>query len=239
VAAIATYLWLISLPCLFLLYRGLWKRKELTTEERLLAWFGIVLLMVSVGFQAMDWLSITPVFLLPYASSVGYVLAIVAVVLLAVFVVIHRRTAFRAEIVGEKNVQLGESLRLRVWYKGQLQRGLFTSKIVPPKGQTLRNTGKPYVWWPCKRTFLSTKGKSIGLLAGKGPFEKTWDCDKIPFDYPTGNYVASVRVYDQAVSESEPIKEQNITFSVTRRSGWSIQTAFERLLHGSDSVTSG
>jgi hypothetical protein len=170
-------------------------------------------------------------------ALIGFVLMGYCIYALSLGVVKWQHSLF-AEILGEKYVQLGEAVKLHALFKRQLQQGLFTCKVFSPKGAILPDTGKDHVWWGAKRTFHyrgePREENLVGHLSGDGPFDLTWDGDKIPLNYPVGNYVGYVRVYDLAISRRNPVKEQKVTFSVARRTGWSIQTALERLVHKSD-----
>jgi hypothetical protein len=55
----------------------------LSKEERILAWLGVVFLIVGIVFQAFSWFSITPSFLAPYSSYIVLGFALVGVILLA------------------------------------------------------------------------------------------------------------------------------------------------------------
>jgi hypothetical protein len=96
-------LWLISLLYLFFLFGILRKRAPLTIEERVLAWLGILLFVLSVSFQAMDWLSVTPAFLVPYITNVVYVFVLVGAV--AISALVGRRTKKPQTVQGIETIR--------------------------------------------------------------------------------------------------------------------------------------
>lgn len=62
----------------------------MTLEERVLAWLGIIVLIVGLVFQVIGWLGVTPAFLIPYASNVVYSLLLLGAITIALLV--GRRT---------------------------------------------------------------------------------------------------------------------------------------------------
>lgn len=112
VLTVAAYPWLISLPFLLYFYVRLGKSKPLNSEERLLAWTGVVLFILSVGLQSMEWFGITPAFLIPYASNIVYSLVLVGAITIALFV--GRRTkkpqgSFAVERSESESAQIEET----------------------------------------------------------------------------------------------------------------------------------
>jgi len=84
------WLWLISILFLLYFYVKLGKSKPLDSEERLLAWTGVILFILSVSLQSVEWLGITPAFLIPYTSNLVYLMVLVGAIVIALFV--GRRT---------------------------------------------------------------------------------------------------------------------------------------------------
>jgi hypothetical protein len=65
----------------------------LDREERVLAWLGIIFIIVSLSFQILEWAGVTPSFLVPYLAAIvlGFaVVGLICITIIAFFVWIKR-----------------------------------------------------------------------------------------------------------------------------------------------------
>jgi hypothetical protein len=120
---------------------------------------------------------------------------------------------FDAEIVGKEPFLLGGVVGFKASFRGKLEKGLFTCKVLPPKGALLPTKEKTHEWWPCYGTFQRTGTRDVGILRGSRNHEFSWD-PKIPKNYPEGEYTAFVGVYESRDSGNEPVKEKQFSFLV-------------------------
>ena len=121
---------------------------------------------------------------------------------------------FKAEIVGKEPFLLGGVVGFKASFRGKLEKGFFTCKVLPPKGVLLPTRVKTHEWWPCYGTFQRIGNSDIGILRGrKSPWEFAWE-PKIPRDYPEGEYTVFVGVYESTDSGNECVKEKPFSFHV-------------------------
>lgn len=139
---------------------------------------------------------------------------------------------FEAEIVEKTAFHLEENIRFKARFRGTLENGAFTVKVTSPVGTTIPDTKLDYVFWPCPDTVMHLSSGDVGRLKGTRLHEYRWKA-KILEDYPTGEYKASIRVYNDlggknasllreiektfVVSEEEPFTTSGLTsFSIHR-----------------------
>ena len=127
---------------------------------------------------------------------------------------------FDAKIVGYKRVRLGEFMRFKANFDGALSGGYFTAKIEAPKA--LPDTKTKETWWPCYDSIIREPGSRAHMIVDKGGrlrgisrHEKTWD-HRIPLEYPTGRYKATICLYDNSGSGEVRLRERVEFFIVTQ-----------------------
>jgi len=123
---------------------------------------------------------------------------------------------FGAEIVGKEPFLLGGVVGFKASFRGKLEKGFFTCRVLPPKGKVLPSKEKTHEWWPCYGTFQRTGTRDVGILRGsnnESALERSWEA-KIPEGYPEGEYTAFVGVYESPALGNEVVKEKRFTFLV-------------------------
>lgn len=113
---------------------------------------------------------------------------------------------FSAEILEKKQFRLGETVRTKIHFKGTLQGGFYDNMFRAPKGKTFPWGGSDW-WCPDPNTSPTTAGQ--GKLIGEVDKESTWGCT-IPLDYPTGEYVVYIRVYDHLPNGQRPVIRERV-----------------------------
>ncbi len=138
-----------------------------------------------------------------------------------VFIVLNMRVKgidFEAKIVGKREVYLGEGVRFKARFRGELENGAFTAKVFGPVDTILPDTGQNYTFWACPDTVIQTP-KEVGRIKGDRLHEYKWS-GIIPTKYPTGKYRAYIRVYDDLGGRNEVIREKEESFTVWRQDEW-------------------
>jgi hypothetical protein len=130
------------------------------------------------------------------------------VISLIAITVANQLRPFQAKIVGKKHFVLGENVRFKALFKGELKHGLFTAEVHVPNGTQS--------WWAAYDTFQRTENGDLGILSGRKTHEAEWT-QKLLTDYPTGYYTAHIKVCDRAdlSSSNFAVKEKTVSFSVT------------------------
>jgi hypothetical protein len=120
---------------------------------------------------------------------------------------------FSAEIVGKEPFLLGGTIGFKASYKGKLEKGFFTCRVVPPSGGNLPTEKETYEFWPCYGTFKHIENRDVGILEGSKNYEYEWNAE-IPRTYREGVYTAFVGVYESQTSGNECVKEKRLLFHV-------------------------
>ena len=120
---------------------------------------------------------------------------------------------FDAQIVGKEPFMLGGTVGFKASYRGKLEKGFFSCRVVPPSGKSLPTERKTYEYWPCYGTFQHIEHHDVGILKGSKNYEYAWNAD-IPKNYPDGEYTAFVGVYESSASGNECVKEKRLSFLV-------------------------
>ena len=165
------------------------------------------------------WLDLTG-FLFPALLIVG-VLLLIHGVWPGFFVGLKMRIKgidFEAEIVGKKELYVGEAVRFKARFRGKLENGAFTVKVFGPADSILPDTGQNYAFFACPDTVIRTP-KDVGRLKGARLHEYRWS-GPIPTKYPTGKYRAYIRVYDDLGGRNEVIREKEDSFTVMKQDEW-------------------
>jgi hypothetical protein len=115
------------------------------------------------------------------------------------------RRTFDAEIVGKNRFLLGETVSFKSSFKGHLNYGLFTAKVLLPNGNE--------EFWPAYNTFQRSKEGDVGVLSGQDIHEAKWSF-QIPRNFPTGKYLVQIGVWDRKDSDNIPVKEKSTSFWV-------------------------
>jgi hypothetical protein len=131
---------------------------------------------------------------------------------------IYRRwfKKFEAEVVGKEPFLLGEVVGFKGSFRGKLEKGFFTCRVLPPKGKVLPSKEKTHEWWPCYGTFQHIENRDVGILRGSRNHEFSWKA-KIPENYPEGEYTAFVGVYESTDSGNECVREKQFSLPVVDR----------------------
>ncbi|MGD0177828.1 MAG: hypothetical protein ABSC50_13495 [Candidatus Bathyarchaeia archaeon] len=139
-------------------------------------------------------------------AAIGIVLLVPSIIVIAMTVIRWRRT-FHAELVGKDRFLLGESVRFKAWFKGELKNGLFTCKVQLPDGNQ--------EWWPAYDTFRRSENGDFGVLSGRKVHEAEWSV-LIAKGYPIGQYTVKIGVWDRVDlgSNNTPVKEKQASFWV-------------------------
>jgi hypothetical protein len=127
-----------------------------------------------------------------------------------------RFKTFEAEIVGKEPFLLGGTIGFKASYRGKLERGFFTCRVVPPSGKSLPTEKKTYEYWPCYGTFQHIENRDVGILKGSKDYEYAWN-PEIPKNYPEGEYTAFVGVYESTDSGNKCVKQKPFSFHVVDR----------------------
>ena len=128
---------------------------------------------------------------------------------------IYRRwfKKFEAEVVGKEPFRLGGVVGFKASFRGKLEKGFFTCKILPPKGTVFPTEKKTYEYWPCYGTFQHLENRDVGTLKGSKDYEYAWEA-KIPKNYPEGEYVAFIGVFESDSSVDDWVKKKRLSFLV-------------------------
>jgi hypothetical protein len=120
---------------------------------------------------------------------------------------------FEAEVVGKEPFLLGGVVGFKASFRGKLEKGFFTCKVLPPKGTLLPTKEKTHEWWPCYGTFQRMGTRDVGILRGSRNYEFPWEA-KMPEGYPEGEYTVFVGVYESSALSNDVVKEKRLSFLV-------------------------
>lgn len=168
------------------------------------------------------------------------ILAILGVAVFTAYLLYEGVRAFRAhnqiltgEIFGENENRflVGGTICFKARYRGELTNGYFTTEVRPEDPKIILDTGKDKEWLVDYNTNTrrpENPARESGTLNGPGSgwlrksHSSTWG-HKIPFMFPSGEYRATMMVYDD--SSTDPLDKVVLTFTVLsedmmRLRGW-------------------